>query len=259
LNGKLMSAASNSIGIGLPVFQRLEVNYGGNLYGITNDRLWYVWSNNSWQGNDGADLPSGPAPTPTPPALPTAYSPPYTPSAENTSISGGMGTLTTADGVFSFGAVNGSGWDLMLNGIPVSLTAGGFSTRLAVNLMTVYGHGQLFYRLTDSTWRVWTGNWWQNPSTGPVSGPVPVSLSITPSRPELPASSAVGTHVATVAVTMSDLSSFSGTISISDTTNFAISGSSIVTNVSPFASSFALLTVTQNGTGFQYMTIIVAT
>ena len=32
----------------------------GNIYGITNDQLWYSWQNYSWQTNDGADLPSGP-------------------------------------------------------------------------------------------------------------------------------------------------------------------------------------------------------
>jgi hypothetical protein len=58
---------------------------------------------------------------------------------------------------------------------------------------------------------------------------------------------------------MSDGSSFSGTISIGDTTNFAVSGSSIVTAVSPFASSITSLAVTQNGTTYQKEIIIVAT
>jgi hypothetical protein len=260
LNGELVSPATGFIGIGLPIFQQLWADFGGNVYGISNDQLWYQWTNYAWQTNDGADLSSGPAPTPTPPALPT-YAPPYTPSAENTSISGGSGSLTTADGIFSFGAINGAGWDLTLNGIPIFAVPQSFFN-FPVNLMTVYGHGQCFIRQTNGVWWVWAGNQ-LNPSTGPVSGPVPIGLSYTPSHPTLVGAGSIGRLVATISVTMSDGSPFSGTVAIADTINYAISGSNpnptIVTNANPFSSAFTLLTVTQNGTGFQYMAFIIAT
>jgi hypothetical protein len=258
LNGKEMEPSAPIGVFGLPIFQQLWVDFGGNIYGITNDQIWYGWQNYSWQTNDGMDLTSGPATTPVPPSLPS-YAPPYTPSAEGTTISGGIGTLVTTDGTFSFGAASGPGWRLMLNGIPIAVGGTSFTTYMIVDTMTVYATGQLFFRMAaDSTWRCWTGNqahW----STGPTASPVPVAMSLSPSRPQLAASSSIGTHVGTVSATMSDGSGFSGTISIGDTTNFAVSGSSIVTAVSPFASSITSLAVTQNGTTYQKEIIIVAT
>jgi hypothetical protein len=261
LNGKEMAPANTAVSVfGLPIWQQLWVDFGGNIYGIANDQIWYGWQNYSWQTNDGADLSSGPAPTGNglfPPPLPT-YAPPYTPSPENTTITGGTGTLTTLDGGFSFGAASGSGWRLMLNGIPIAVDSSAPTDYTVVDTVTVYGHGQLFFRMaSDSTWRCWTGNQ-QNGSAGPTASPVPVAMSLSPSRPQLAASSPVGTHVGTVSAVMSDGSGFAGTIVIGDTTNFAVSGNSIVTAVSPFATSITSLAVTQNGTSYQKELIIVA-
>ena len=258
LNGKEMEPSAPIGVFGLPIFQQLWVDFGGNIYGITNDQIWYGWQNYSWQTNDGMDLTSGPATTPVPPSLPS-YAPPYTPSAEGTTISGGIGTLTTADGVFSFGTSSGSGWQLKLNGIPIAVGGTSFTTYIYVDMMRVYAVGQLFFRLAaDSTWRCWTGNQ-PNASSGPTASPVPVGMSLSPSRPTLAASSPIGTHVGTVSAVMSDGSGFGGAITIGDLTNFAVSGNSIVTAVSPFASSITSLAVTQNGTSYSKELIIVAT
>jgi hypothetical protein len=251
LNGKPVASGA-PIGIGISAMQQLRVNYGGNLYGMTFDQIWYQWVDNSWQGNNGADLASGPAPTPTPPALPT-FNPPYTPSAENTSISGGVGSLQTTDGIWTFGAVNGSGWDVNLNGIPV-LTNGFAFPPYDATLMTVYASSQLFFRKTDSTWRLWAG-FQANPSTGPTASPVPVGVVSSPSNPSVVHTASIGTHIADIAVTMSDGSAFSGTITVNDTTNFAISGASLVTNISPLPGGiyFPNVTVSQNGSSYEIL------
>jgi hypothetical protein len=59
LNGKPVTPG-RSVGIGLPAMQQLRVDFGGNLYGITNDQIWYIWDYYFWNSNDGANLASGP-------------------------------------------------------------------------------------------------------------------------------------------------------------------------------------------------------
>src|SRR6202011_5099935 len=114
-------------------------------------------------------------------------------------------SLQTVDGVFTFGAVVGAGYEIVLNDLPILV---GF----AVDLMTVHSHGQLFLRSTDASWYLWTGNQF-NSSTGPTAAPVPIGATFSP-KPHIgiPASSPIGTHVADVNVIMSDGGAFSGTI-----------------------------------------------
>src|SRR5262249_50953613 len=129
----------------------LRVANQGNLYALTYDKLWYMFGNYQWLGggdstDEGADppaswVPISPPVTPTPP-LPMRK-PPFTPSPDGTSIQGGTGSLVTADGVWTFGAPSGSGWEIQLNGIPA---ASGTASELQVN-----GHAQLF-ALLPSGW-----------------------------------------------------------------------------------------------------------
>jgi hypothetical protein len=244
LNGREMQPAY------VTPHSRMVVNFGGRLFAVGRDELWDEWAGYYWQPNGGANFASGPAATPAHGPLPV-YSPPYTPSAENTSISGGTGTLTTAQGIFGFGAVNGAGWDMTINGIPFLQPGSGYP----VNLLTVYGHGQLFLRITDGTWYAWLANQ-LNPSTGPVSGPIPVAVAFSPTaNPTIPISSTIGTVVVSnIVVTMSDGSGFSGTITLGGTADFVVSGNSIVTATSPVPSGAygsRNVFVTQNGTSFK--------
>src|SRR5438105_14119696 len=111
LNGKLAAP-----GFPFGQCQILRVDHGGNLDGLfTGDELWFYWGGNSWQGNTGLDHTTPPDIWPTPPALPGSFLLPYTPSADGTAISGGTGILTTRDGLWTFGASGGGGWQLMLN------------------------------------------------------------------------------------------------------------------------------------------------
>jgi len=245
LNGQPVNPAGFSVDTQRNPKQQLRVNYGGRLFGITQDQIWNEWANYAWLANDGADLASGPAATPVYGGLPV-FNPPYTPSPENTSISGGTGSLQTADGIWTFGAVSGSGYDLVLNGLTV-WEPGFYPT----NLMTVYGHGQLFFRTTNGAWHLWAGNQ-PNPSTGPTARPVPVNATFSPSpNPSIPAGSPIGTLVVGVSVTMSDGSPFVGTIALPDGTHMSVSGSSIVTASSPLIrDGYVDVTVSQNGSSF---------
>jgi hypothetical protein len=186
--------------------------------------------------------------------LPT-YTPPYTASADATIITGGTGSVTTIDGVWQFGAVNGNGWNLQLNGIPV--TAGFVSTG-GVGGVTP-AHGQLFAKGADGVagggFVQWVAQEIQlGPATVP-SGPVPVDMRFTPPCPNLSRSSPVGTYLTTVEVQMSDGSTFAGSYTIGASISGVIAGTSgnkLVTIVSPISGSsgqaeYFPVTATQNG------------
>jgi hypothetical protein len=120
-----------------------------------------------------------------------------------------------------------------------------------INMMTVYASGRLFVRSSvDSQWYLYEA-YQLNFSSGPTASPVPVNITFSPSHPQISHLAPIGTHVADIAVTMSDGSAFSGTIAIDDTTDFAISGSSIITHAS-LSGPFFLpkVTATQNGVTF---------
>jgi hypothetical protein len=256
LNGK-QTAPGMPAGLFWPAAQQLRVNYGGNLYNFSFDEIWTQWTGYSWNQNDGVDLASGPAATPTPPGLPT-YNPPYTPSSENSTISGGTGTLQTADGVWTFGAANGTGWQVQLNGIPLLRGFGNGFWRVA-DQMKVYASGQMFFHGVDATpgWFCWAGNQ-ANASTGPTASPVPVSLTVSPTVLSVPHLSSIGTHICDVNVTMSDGSSFTGSLAV-DSTNVAVSGSSLVTAVTPIDKEGPTITASQNGSEFKFITDIQVT
>ncbi len=226
---------------------RLMVNFGGRLFSATHDQTWDEWGGYFWLSNGGADFASGPTSTPAYDGLPT-FHPPYTASPENTSISGGTGTLTTDAGVFQFGAPATGGYETVING--VTYIATGFS--LIANQMTVYGHGQLFMRDPSNNWTVWTGNDF-NRSDGPTAGPIPIKVFFPPigPNPTIPAASTIGTFVTNVAVTMSDGSPFTGTITFVDAmSGFAASGNTIVTTATPVVGNTYRIIVNQNGSDF---------
>ena len=103
LNGKIVR--------NVPAAQAIRIDFGGNVFFLTtgNDRWWY-----QFVGYDADAFFVGspdivPASVVTSPVSPTTFDPPYTPSPDGTTISGGTGSLTTADGIWTFGAETPTG------------------------------------------------------------------------------------------------------------------------------------------------------
>jgi len=224
--------------------QRMTVANGGNLYVFTFDQQWWSWTDYFWLFNDSPNL----NPMPIDP-LPTTFAPPYTPSPDGTSISGGVGSVTTDDGVWSFGAAETGGWVPMLNGVPAAIG------KKATTEIQVNAHGQAFLHIVNDGgfWATWEGSTYQ-PSSGPTSGPIPIDVTFSPSLGLPPHDSPVGTLLTTILVTMSDGSTFSGTLSLSGSGDAALSPSSsvgpnLVTTQSPFpwGGQLFYVTATQNG------------
>jgi hypothetical protein len=223
LNGRPVTQVEASQGIVLawgtvPSTYWLEINYGGNIYAFPNgDTGVCSYQGYSWLTNHTTVPPPYPITGPGQ-ALPN-YMPPYTPSADGSSITAPtVSTLTTIDGTWSFGSVNSlyGGYDLMLNGIPIGdnrggdNTDGGLTRKIGVMGLEVAGQGQLFALLADSTWRSFVGLQ-PSPSSGPpspVTLPVPVSLTVTPvgpnPYPSVPYTSSSGTLIGSLSMTMSD-------------------------------------------------------
>jgi hypothetical protein len=258
LNGLAMQPGGPNIGaFGYPAMMQLQIHNGGNLYGVGNDQLWSQWDGYSWIGNGGADFAGGPSPTaPVPGPLPT-YSPPYTPSSDGASISGGSGSLTTIDGTWGFGTAGSGGWRATLNGIEIKDWGGTFPH---FDQMTIQSHGRMFLHRSDGPgWEHWA-LYQRNLSTGPTTTPVPINLEITPSRPAIPHGSPVGTFVSDVAVTTSDGSPFSGTYLIRDTdgnpTDYSMSGTTIVVSTPPSFGPLVNFKVSQNGSELNMIFVI---
>jgi len=247
LNGKLVKPGYN-----FNRAQQLHVNYGGRLFAIVLDQIWYEWSYYYWQTNFGRDFTTPPSHEPVYGGFPN-YNPPFAQSAENTSIDGGIGSLQTVDGLWTFGAAHDGGWDPLLNGLPL-----GAPGDFAVTMMTVYAHGQLFFRLVDGTWYYWAGNQ-PNFTSGPTAAPIPVSMSFMPSpNPTVvPHNPPIGTFVVTVNVTMSDASAFTGAVSVLGPfgeKDLGAAGMNIVTAVDPWIPVYpARVMATQNGATFENM------
>lgn len=255
LNGVQMNPIGPIGAFGIPASMRLRIDHNGCIYAITNDQIWAQWGGYKWNDNAGQppdfDYLGGPGLDPPPQPLP-AYSPPYIPSPENTSISGGTGSLTTTAGIWKFGAAGTGGWRAMLNGIELQSYALSFHL---FDQMTVYGHGQMFLHRSDgSGWEYWALNQ-VNPSSGPTAAGVPINLTITPSRPQLASAPPANSLVATITATMSDGSPFTGTLSLntnSDIAPFKIVGSQILIDTTP-PNNFYInqISATQNGATLQ--------
>jgi hypothetical protein len=211
-------------------FRQMVVDKGGNLFGLTYSSVWNVWDDYSWL-YDGNYPNSGTNYDPLPPSQVT---PPFTPSPDGTSITGGTGSLTSIDGVWSFGAANGSGWNLMLNGTNVGISGG----TLAVDAIEINSHGQVWARQAGTTNR----NLWLEqvltPEPPPTASPIPIGISMNPSiNGTISHTAPVGTLIAVVTVTMSDGSAFAGTYTVGGNGNgdvyATMSGNNLVVSVSP--------------------------
>jgi hypothetical protein len=220
------------------------VDQGGNLFALTFDQLWYEFDDYEWYSNSN-NVPDSPPPPDSPPS---PINTPYLPSADGSTLTGTSGSLNTSDGVWTIG----SGSKIFLNGV---LLRAGFPFGLAVSELKVDAHGQMFALDTSSVWHYWAGGEWQ-PTTGPASGPVPISIAVSRSSAGIPHSSALGTVMATLTVNMSDGSTFAGTYSIgldgNGNTSGAMSGSNLVYNFAYSSSTVAIfnVTATQNGSSF---------
>ena len=239
LNGKVVWGGSSSVGP-FGAFQQMTVTNGGNLYAKGADQIWWSFTNYAWLDDGSPDI----VPVPLPPP-PSNFHPPYTPSLDGTTISGGVGNVTTADGVWGFGAATGSGWFTTLNGLQV----GGPCNQIQVN-----AHGQAFFRNSDSgAWFVWESNT-SFPAVAPTSGPIPIALDFTPSFAMPAFLTPIGTVIATITVTTSNGSPFAGTLTMSGTTSdLGVSGRNIVTQNSPLQGNgqVFVVTATQNGSTFR--------
>lgn len=230
--------------------QQLQVNNGGNLYALTKDQLWYVWDGYAFssQTNTVAPPPSGHNP-------PAAINQPFGPiTADGTSITSTSGSLVTADGVWTIDGASHAN----LNGIPLRDDNG--NTSFTVTQLQVNAHGQMFLKTSDGNWHLWA-NYQLNVGTTntPPSGPVPVSMSFSPT--DAPTSgvthtAATGTLVTTVSVKMSDGSVFSGTLAVTQDQNsntvLQVSGAQLQVlqpgwNSSTGIGSLVTVTATQNG------------
>jgi hypothetical protein len=73
------------------------------------------------------------------------------------------------------------------------------------------------------------GNWVDAGTTAPVEAATPTAITLSPASVTIPDNAPAGTLLATAAVTMSDGSQFTGTLTTSNASFFAISGLNIVT------------------------------
>jgi hypothetical protein len=116
----------------------LEVANGGQIYAETASGNWYFWQNGGWA------LTANPNPSSPPPLSP-----------DGSIISGGTGSLQTADGTWTFGpaAANRPGeWEIFLNGY---WSAGGISAELEVA-----NGGQMYAETAAGSWFMWQNGGW---------------------------------------------------------------------------------------------------
>jgi hypothetical protein len=263
-------------------FQRLEVHavtaagdplFGQlNIFGISFDDIWFSFSNYLWVFNNGSPPAPNPNYTPTQNPgggtvrqLPTAWNPPYTTSGENAFITGGTGSLTTEDGVWTFGAVSGSGWMVQLNGIPVAKTNNPDNILPATKLQ-VASRGCMFALDTSAQWHVWTGHTWSL-STGPTNLPIPKRMRFSPivggvnviqSEAAISHTAPAGTFIAQILIETSyGLGyGFSGTLSVTDNIGDnigGISGTNLVVGTGTLAANNGytlVVTATMNGASY---------
>jgi hypothetical protein len=183
-----------------------RIDFGGQFFADYFDGNWFCYQNNyTFSVNCSPDIcaPYGP-PTPIPPPIVT---PPFTPSPDGTSITAPSGTVTTADGVWTWGSASGGGnYNILLNGLYINANA---------SQMQVNSHGSLFFLRDIGGWYVWL-NYAAMAATAPTSAPIPIAIDMVPSFIATMSWTAghAGGLVTTPTVTMSDGSTFSGTWSV---------------------------------------------
>jgi hypothetical protein len=254
--------------------QQLTVDWGGNMYAFINgDTGWTTFenyefiANGSTVGGPGCNT-RGPAPPGTCPVTGTGYvfptySPPYTNSPNGTSTT--TCCVTNQDGNWGI-----SGGALTLNGVKFGENRGDGNTNnssppnlIFASSVQINSNGVAFAQLSsDSTWRSMAGLQ-ANPSTGPTTSPVPVSLTFAPSTtPHVAVGSPAGTVIVTLTMLLSDgsmvvpstgeVTTLTGGAGTDTTTSY--SSPSLLTTSDPIYSMPNLdglvLQVTRNGTTF---------
>jgi len=250
LNGKVINAIgglSPAPG-GRSGAQQIVVDFGGNVFFLTaeNDREWYQM--NGYAGGvynvgspfiDPGSVISGPLPSP---------NPPFTPSPDGTTVTSTPGSLTSIDGVWTNGS-GGSSWQPTLNGIPniAAITTG---IPRSFNSMKISANGNMFlFDLNDGQWQAMLSHGEYLIGGSVPVGPIPIDVLVTPNpaltgttppRPTLPPGASIGTVIASVSVTMSDSSSFSGSLSITagGASFIGLSGANLVTTGSTVSGTY---------------------
>jgi hypothetical protein len=176
----------------------------GKLYAFAKiDGHWYLRQNGSWV-DVGTTAPDG------------------------SIVKGGQpAILTTSEGTWTFStALSGDGVDytILLNGTTKN---GGAAVQMQITNGKLYAFAKI-----DGHWYLrQNGSWVDVGTTAPVEGapPTPTAITLSPASATIADNAPAGTVIATVSVTMSDGSQFTGTLTTSDTNFFAISGFNIVT------------------------------
>lgn len=243
LNGKVINRIGQTgIGAVRSGASQIVIDCGGNVFFLTleNDRQWVQYVN--------YDASSAGSPLIDPTAVtyvtgnPPNYSPPYTPSADGTTLTSTIGCVTTLEGVWCNGS-GGATWQLFLNGLFMSAAdpTSQFKS-LAVNC-----NGNVFVSdwVTNNWAAVLSFNKYVTSSTTLPTCPIPTVVTATPNPtfvtspvpgPQINSSTTVGSVIASVSVTTSDGSPFSGSLSLATNPSasfIGISGSNIVTTGIP--------------------------
>jgi hypothetical protein len=264
----------------------LQIDHGGNIYAYPNgDTGWCSYQGYNWLPNN-VTAPNAPC-TPTGTGLGNTpcpilgsfsfpnYNPPYTPSADGTSITAPSGTVKNVDGVWGWGAANSfyGGYTPTLNGLGIGDDRGGGNTDntnslLGATAMKIANHGQLYMLLPDSTWRCLAGLQGNpvpggDPGSGSLAVPVNITFTVTPGGtyptfPAVPYTSGAGVSVATLSMNLSDgtvVTPATGEISIGDSQNSLsyTSSGGLVTTAITRTQGLAIgvvLKATRNGTTF---------
>jgi hypothetical protein len=191
------------------------------------------------------------APPPPPPPLPSAT---YIISVGSNSVDGGGGWFGLVPAV-ALGATNaGQGQQWTWNGSTFAnvYTAANPGGAVSGPYMADHGDGTVTQTSPGDTWTVsasGSGYTVRNKRTGLYlsivanvlamsstqtawtlsAPPSPTAITLSPASVTIPDNAPAGTLIATAAVTMSDGSTFSGTLTTSDTNYFSVSGLNIVT------------------------------
>jgi len=223
LNGK-------TIGPRVPFAQAIRIDFGGNVFFLTteNDRWWFQYvgydADAFFVGSPFID----PSLVVTSPAPPTTFNPPYTPSPDGNAIPRNVGSLTTLDGVWTFGTPSASAYSPNLNGVTIAVRPSD------VVQMATSAQGTLFAQMiTNLQWYAYLNfDWYLAGATVPV-GPIPIEVNFSPNlRQDLTTSSPIGAVVSTISVVMSDGSPFTGAFNFTGGSGeLALSGSGPTRNV----------------------------
>jgi hypothetical protein len=192
-----------------------------------------------------APPPAPPAPPPAPPAPPPA--PPAPPPDPPTAYPGQGQIIDSSGNVWTVT----TGGQIAKNGVVDPVTN-------SVILLLYYNN--LVYQ--ETTWTNSNGQnlfwfWFNGAWSGPVTDPRPphpTAISLAPVNTTIADNSPAGTRLATAAVTMSDGSKFTGTLTTSNTDFFAVSGLDIVTaralSAADDGTQTTIITATQGGQSF---------